>query len=76
MTEHRPEEPESSLGMPEDAAAPSGATPPAESGVSGLAAPEKRQLRRGWGPVPLVLIFVIVALVAVGLIAMAIALIA
>ena len=76
MTEHHPEEPESGLGLPEDVAAPSGATPPAESSVSGLAAAEKKQLRRGWGPVPLVLIFVIVALVAVGLIAMAIALIA
>lgn len=76
MTEHHPEEPENGLGLPEDAVTPSGATPPAESSVSGLTAPEKKQLRRGWGPVPLVLIFVVVAMVAVGLIAMAIALIA
>lgn len=53
-----------------------GETPPAEGGTHGVSHPEPPELRKGWGAMPLVLIMVIVALVAVGLIAMLVALIA
>jgi hypothetical protein len=54
---------------------PPGETPPAEGGTSGIAHPEPPELRKGWGPMPLILIWLVVALVAIGLIAMAVALI-
>lgn len=53
-----------------------GDTPPAEGGTHGISHPEPPELRKGWGPMPLVLIMVVVALVAIGLIAMAVALMA
>ncbi|MET7475973.1 DUF6480 family protein [Streptomyces sp. NPDC005648] len=53
-----------------------GETPPAEGGTHGISHPEPPELRKGWGAMPLVLIMAIVALVAVGLIAMVVALIA
>ncbi|AZQ32695.1 MULTISPECIES: DUF6480 family protein [Streptomyces] len=53
-----------------------GETPPAEGGTHGISHPEPPELRKGWGPMPLALIMVVVALVAIGLIAMAVALIA
>lgn len=53
---------------------PPGETPPAEdSSTSGISYPQS-DLRRGWGPGPLVLIMLVVVLVAIGLIAMAVAL--
>ncbi|MFD3840140.1 DUF6480 family protein [Streptomyces sp. NPDC058642] len=53
-----------------------GETPPAEGGTHGISHPEPPELRKGWGAMPLTLIMVVVALVAVGLIAMMVALIA
>ncbi|WP_133910876.1 DUF6480 family protein [Streptomyces sp. NBC_00582] len=53
-----------------------GETPPAEGGIYGISHPEPPELRKGWGAMPLVLIMAVVALVAVGLIAMVVALIA
>ncbi|WP_336111371.1 DUF6480 family protein [Streptomyces sp. PTD9-10] len=53
---------------------PPGETPPAEgSTTSGISFPEP-ELRKGWAAMPLVLIMLVVALIAVGLIAMAVAL--
>lgn len=75
MSEHHREEPEEGLGLPEDAAPRAGATPPAESGLSALGAPERRQLKRGWGPVPVAATLAVAGLVAFGLIAMAVVLI-
>lgn len=50
---------------------PPGETPPAETGISGISHPEPPELRgKGWGAMPLAVIALIVALVAVGLIAM------
>ncbi|MFE5407028.1 DUF6480 family protein [Streptomyces sp. NPDC056580] len=55
---------------------PPGETPPAEaSATSAISYPEP-ELRVGWGPVPLALIMLVVALMVVGLIAMAVALMA
>jgi hypothetical protein len=53
---------------------PPGETPPAEGGISGISHPEPPELRKGWRAMPLVLIMAVVVLVAVGLIAMAVAL--
>jgi hypothetical protein len=54
-----------------------GETPPAEGGTFGISHPEPPELRgKGWGPMPIVLIMIVVALVAIGLIAMAVSLIA
>ncbi|MGW2964581.1 DUF6480 family protein [Streptomyces sp. NPDC001220] len=54
---------------------PPGETPPAEGSTSGISHPEPPEPRRGWAAVPLVLIMGVVLLVAIGLIAMAVALI-
>lgn len=54
---------------------PPGETPPAEGGTHGISYPEP-ELRRGWGKMPLLLIMLVVALVAIGLIGMAVILIA
>ncbi|MFF0205214.1 DUF6480 family protein [Streptomyces sp. NPDC005017] len=53
-----------------------GQTPPAEGGTHGISHPEPPEQRKGWGAMPLVLIMIVVALVAIGLIAMAVTLIA
>ncbi|MET7519498.1 DUF6480 family protein [Streptomyces sp. NPDC005480] len=47
--------------------------PSRRGGTSGISYPEP-ELRKGWGPMPLALIMLVVALVAVGLIAMAVVL--
>ncbi|MET8586699.1 DUF6480 family protein [Streptomyces collinus] len=53
-----------------------GETPPAEaSATSGISYPVP-ELRVGWGPMPLALIMLVVALIVVGLIAMTVALMA
>ncbi|MFJ4516813.1 DUF6480 family protein [Streptomyces sp. NPDC088816] len=62
------------LAVPEDTAMAPGATPPAESGVSGLGAPEREALSKGWAAAPLTVIWIVVALVAIGLLAMAVVL--
>ncbi|MFF8731680.1 DUF6480 family protein [Streptomyces sp. NPDC015171] len=53
---------------------PPGETPPGEGSTTSAISYPEPELRRGWGPVPLALILLVVALVAVGLIAMAVAL--
>ena len=55
---------------------PPGETPPGEGGTYGISHPEPPEPRKGWGKIPLLLIMVVVALIAVGLIGMAVILIA
>ncbi|MFH9982444.1 DUF6480 family protein [Streptomyces sp. NPDC017179] len=62
------------LALPEDTAMAPGATPPAESGMSGLGAPEREALSKGWAAAPLTVIWIVVALIAIGLLAMAVVL--
>ncbi|MET7846632.1 DUF6480 family protein, partial [Streptomyces sp. NPDC005356] len=64
-------EPGRGPGLKPSVGIPPGETPPAEGGTSGISYPEP-ELRKGWGPMPLALIMLVVALVAVGLIAMAV----
>ncbi|PWI42975.1 DUF6480 family protein [Streptomyces sp. ICBB 8177] len=66
--------PEEGIAVPEDTSMRPGATPPAESGVSGLGAPEREALRRGWAGVPLTLIWIVVVFVVAVLVAMAVVL--
>jgi hypothetical protein len=74
MTSPDPQ-PRRTPGLKAGGGVPPGETPPAEGGTSGISYPQP-ELRKGWGPAPLVLIMLVVALVAIGLIAMAVALIA
>ncbi|WP_369268855.1 DUF6480 family protein [Streptomyces sp. R11] len=53
---------------------PPGETPPAEADTTSAISYPQSELRRGWGPMPIVLIMLVVALVAIGLIAMVVAL--
>ncbi|CAG6390545.1 DUF6480 family protein [Streptomyces cocklensis] len=69
-----PHLPDEGLAVPEDAQARAGQTPPAESGVSCLDAPEREALRRGWGPVPLTIIMIVVAVFLAGFIGRAVVL--
>lgn len=67
-------EPTRTSGREPGSGVPPGETPPAESGTtSGISYPQP-ELRRGWGAMPIALIMVVVAMVAIGLIAMAVAL--
>ncbi|KND41752.1 MULTISPECIES: DUF6480 family protein [Streptomyces] len=53
-----------------------GETPPGEGGTYGISHPEPPEMRsKGWGPMPIVLIMVVAALMAIGLIGMAVTLI-
>lgn len=52
---------------------PPGETPPAEGGISGISYQEPNERGRGWAAMPLTLIMLVVVLVAIGLIAMAVA---
>ncbi|WP_225839448.1 DUF6480 family protein [Streptomyces sp. NK08204] len=70
-----PATPVEGLSVPGDATPAPGATPPAESGMSGLGAPEREALRRGWAVAPLMLIWIVVLLVVIGLVAMVVVLI-
>ncbi|MDO0910997.1 DUF6480 family protein [Streptomyces sp. DT2A-34] len=75
MTSPDPE-PSRTPGLEPGSGVPPGETPPAEAGgTAGISHPQP-ELRKGWGAMPLVLIMVVVALVAIGLIAMVVALIA
>lgn len=67
-------DPRRTPGIDPGGSVPPGETPPAEGGTHGISHPEPPELRKGWGPMPLVLIMAIVVLVAIGLIAMAVAL--
>ncbi|WP_225848755.1 DUF6480 family protein [Streptomyces sp. HPF1205] len=67
-----PHLPDEGLGVPEDSVQLAGRIPPAESGVSGLDAPERRALSHGWAASPIVLIFFFVAVFAAGALGMAI----
>ena len=69
-------DPRRTPGLEPGGTVPPGETPPAEGGTSGISHPEPPELRRAWGVMPLVLILVVVALVAIGLIGMAVVLIA
>ncbi|GAQ59711.1 DUF6480 family protein [Streptomyces scabiei] len=52
-----------------------GETPPGEGGTYGISHPEPPELRsKGWGPIPIVVIMVVTALVAIGLIGRAVSL--
>jgi Family of unknown function (DUF6480) len=74
-TEHDvPHVPDEGLAVPGQAGQRAGETPPAESGVSDLGAPERKALSRGWGPLPLVVIMVFVALVVIGMVAQVVSL--
>ncbi|MEV0691583.1 DUF6480 family protein [Streptomyces sp. NPDC050388] len=52
-----------------------GETPPAEGGTYGISYPEPHEPRKGWGTMAIVLIMAVVVLVAIGLIAMVVALV-
>ncbi|MFF7450140.1 MULTISPECIES: DUF6480 family protein [unclassified Streptomyces] len=75
MTSPDPE-PRQSPGLQPGAGVPPGETPPGESGISGISHPEPPELRKGWGAMPITVIMVMVVLVAIGLIAMIVELIA
>ncbi|MDI3406916.1 DUF6480 family protein [Streptomyces cavernicola] len=69
-------EPDRIQGRDAGGTVPPGETPPGEAGTSaGISYPQP-ELRRGWGPLPIVLIIVVTLLFAVGLIAMAVSLLA
>ncbi|MGW7386961.1 DUF6480 family protein [Streptomyces sp. NPDC054794] len=74
MTSPDPE-PKRTPGLEPGGGVPPGETPPAETGISGISHPEPPELRKGWGPMPLVLITLVVLLIAIGLVAMVVALI-
>lgn len=69
-----PHLPDEGLSVPEDAEQRPGQTPAAESGVSCLDAPEREPLSHGWGPVPVTLIMIVVAVFLAGLIGRAVVL--
>ncbi|MBM9507799.1 DUF6480 family protein [Actinacidiphila acididurans] len=67
-----PHLPDEGLSVPEDSVQWAGHTSPADSGVSGLDAPEREPLSHGWGAAPIVVIMVFVAIFAAGALGMAI----
>ncbi|MCL6734560.1 DUF6480 family protein [Streptomyces neyagawaensis] len=75
MTSPDPE-PNRTTGLEPGGGVPPGETPPAEGGTSGVARPDPPAVRRkGWGALPLVLIILLAAVIAIGLIGMAVSLI-
>ncbi|SEO72311.1 DUF6480 family protein [Actinacidiphila rubida] len=64
--------PDEGLEIPGDAAQFPGRTPPAESGVTALDAPERKALSRGWAWTPIVVIMLVVAVFLAGAIGMAV----
>lgn len=76
MTSPDPE-PNRTPGLEPGGGVPPGETPPAEGGTSGVAHPDPPELRRkGWAAMPLTLIILVTVLIAIGLIGMAVVLIA
>jgi Family of unknown function (DUF6480) len=67
-------DPRKTSGLEPGGGVPPGETPPAEGGISGISHPEPPEVRKAWGPTPLVLIMLLVALIVIGLIAMLVAL--
>lgn len=61
-----PHLPDEGLGVPEDSVQSAGHTPPAESGVSSLDAPERTALSHGWGKGPVIWILLVVAVFVAG----------
>ncbi|MFM9372608.1 DUF6480 family protein [Streptomyces sp. Da 82-17] len=68
--------PERTPGLDAGGGVPPGETPPGEAGTSAGISYPQRELRKGWGAMPIALIVVVTVLVAVGLIAMAVSLLA
>lgn len=75
MTSPDPE-PSRTSGIEPGSGVPPGETPPGEAGSTSAISHPQPELRKGWGAMPLILIMAVVALVAIGLIAMVVALIA
>lgn len=65
------DKPDEGLSVPQDAGMAPGATPPAESGVSGLGPPQPEAPRRTWRPGPLAVVWVVVALILLLVVAVA-----
>jgi Family of unknown function (DUF6480) len=64
--------PDEGLEVPEDSLQAAGHSPPAESGVTALDAPEREALRHGWGWGPIAAIMIVVAIFIAGAIGMAV----
>jgi len=62
--------PDEGLEVPEDSLQAAGHSPPAESGVTALDAPEREALRVGWGWAPVTAIMIVVAIFLAGAIGM------
>ncbi|MGW0843476.1 DUF6480 family protein [Streptomyces sp. NPDC002787] len=69
-------DPRRTPGIPPGGSTPPGETPPAEGGTYGISHPEPPAPSKGWAATPLLLIMIVVALVVIGLIGMAVILIA
>ncbi|MEU6773652.1 DUF6480 family protein [Streptomyces sp. NPDC046759] len=68
-------EPERTTGLEPGGSVPPGETPPAESSLPEAGPREPHVQHRGWAKAPLTLILLLVALIAVGFLAYALALI-
>jgi hypothetical protein len=64
--------PDEGLEVPGESFQMPGRTPPAESGVTALDAPERKALSRGWAWTPVILILLVVAVFLAGVIGMAV----
>jgi Family of unknown function (DUF6480) len=67
-----PHLPDEGLSVPEDAVQLAGHSSPADSGISSLDGPERGPLSRGWSTGPVVMILLVVAVFAAGVLGMAI----
>ncbi|MFI1093573.1 DUF6480 family protein [Streptomyces sp. NPDC020917] len=64
--------PDEGLEVPGESFKTPGRTPPAESGVTALDAPEREALSHGWAWTPVILIMLVVAIFLAGVIGMAV----